>query len=130
MKPFSGRVLDREALAPAALDQGFYYDEPGLPVVLAPAVAIRREWRFVAVAGQLVAQSGYAADAGRVGFATTAPPEAVEIARQALERSPEPTVVIDICELADGGYRLVEFNLFSGADLYDCDPNAIVAAFD
>lgn len=129
MKPFSGRVLDRQALSPAALDLGFYYDDPALPVVLAPAVSIRQEWRFVAVNGVLVAESGYRVDVGRVGQATVAPAEAVEVARQALMRGPEPTVVIDICELERGGFRLMEFNLFSGADLYTCDPAAIVEAF-
>ncbi len=128
MKPFSGRVLDRAQLSPAAIDLGFYFEDPDLPIVLAEAIAITNEWRFVAVAGKLVATSGYVAD-GRETKDSTPPPGAVAVAQQALDLSPEPTVVIDICQTVSDTFKLVEYNLFSGADLYGCDPAAIVAAF-
>lgn len=127
MKPFAGRVLDREKLSPAALDLGFYFDDPALPVVLAPAVEVVAEWRFVAVERRVVAHSGYVAD-GRARSDSEPPPAAWAVATAALERSPEPTVVLDVCETRDGAYRLVELNLFSGADLYGCDADAVVAA--
>lgn len=40
---------------------------------------------------------------------------------------PEEVYVLDLCE-ADGKVRLVELNPFSGADLYGCDPDAVVRA--
>jgi hypothetical protein len=126
LKPFAGRVLKREALSPAAVDLGFYFDDPDLPVMLSPAVPILAEWRFVAVDGQLVAHSGYTAD-GRSGITATAPAEARAVAQQAADRAPAPAVVIDICQTTDR-FAVVEYNLFSGADLYACDPAAVVHA--
>jgi hypothetical protein len=40
---------------------------------------------------------------------------------------PERICVIDICE-SPSGLRMLEFNPFSGADLYSCSPRAIVDA--
>jgi hypothetical protein len=40
---------------------------------------------------------------------------------------PEDVYVIDICE-ADGELRLLELNPFSGADLYACRGDDVVAA--
>ena len=35
--------------------------------------------------------------------------------------------MLDVCE-AEGGLALLELNPFSGADLYACDPGAVVDA--
>jgi hypothetical protein len=40
---------------------------------------------------------------------------------------PQRVYVLDVCETEDG-YRLLELNPFSGADLYGCDLDAVVAA--
>ncbi len=127
MKPFAGRVLDRDALSPAALDHGFYFDDLDLPIALAEARPVVQEWRFVAVDRRLVARSGYAAD-GRQAEARTPPPAAVALAEDAARRAPEPSVVLDVCATADGGCHLVEYNLLSGSDLYGCDAAAVIAA--
>lgn len=129
MKPFSGRILNQEELSPKALDIGFYYNDPSLPILIAEAVPLEQEWRYVAVNGQLVAHSGYLAD-GRTALTSIAPEQATEVAQAALDVSPEPTVVIDICKVTGGDFKLVEYNLFSGSDLYGCDPEAVVDAFD
>jgi ATP-grasp domain-containing protein len=126
LKPFAGRVLRREQVSLAALDHGFYYDDPDLPVVVAPVRQVAREWRYVVAGGQVVAGSGYIAD-GR----TAAPDDpnglpwrfAAEVAQHL--RSPEPVYVLDVCE-ADTGLRLLELNPFSGADLYGCSGADIV----
>ena len=126
LKPFAGRVLRRDQVSLAALDHGLYYDDPDLPVVIAPVRQVAREWRYVVAGGQVVAGSGYIAD-GR-----TAAPEdpngrpwefAVEMAQHI--RSPDPVYVLDVCE-ADTGLRLLELNPFSGADLYRCSGADIV----
>jgi len=127
MKPFAGRVLPREALDPTALDHGFYYDDLALPIILSPAQDVEAEWRFVAVARRLVADSGYVAD-GRAAKLGPVPEGARTIASTAASRSPEASVVIDVCRTASGAYFLVEYNLLSGSDLYACDASAIVAA--
>lgn len=126
MKPFAGRLLDRNDLSPAALDHGFYFDNLDLPVVLAKEQKVTEEWRFVSVAGQVVASSGYTAN--REALLSRVPKQARAFADEAARRSPEPSVVIDICQLVDGSFKLVEYNLLSGADLYGCNPKDIVAA--
>lgn len=127
LKPFSGRLLDADALTPEALDFGFYYEDPKLPIVLNPAYEIDAEWRFVAVNGRIVAGSGYQAD-GRKATNGTVDSEALMKAERLAPLIPEvPVVVIDICRSYDF-YWLVEFNLFSGSDLYNCDVAAIVKA--
>ena len=126
LKPFSGRVISREDLSPIAIDFGFYFEDPNLPVFLSPAVEILSEWRFVAVDGQLIAQSGYTAE-NREAQEMEVPKGALEVAEAAALVSPSEVVVIDVCQTPTR-FAVVEFNLFSGADLYGCDPDAIVKA--
>lgn len=129
LKPFSGRVVTRDGLSLAALDHGFYYDDPALPVIVSPVREVDREWRLVVVEGRVVAGSGYEADSRRRAAPT--PPEATARAfagRVAAElEPPEAIYVLDVA-LADGVLHVVELNPFSGADLYACDPVAVVAA--
>ena len=127
LKPFSGRVCQLEGISLGALDHGFYYDDPNLPVVVAPVRAIGEEWRFVVANGRVVAGSGYEASrrAQVQPGAERAAARAQEIA-DVLE-APEAVYVLDLAD-CDGELRLLELNPFSGADLYGCDPDAVVAA--
>jgi len=128
LKPFSGRVLDVDAISLRALDHGFYYEDETLPVIAAPVADVGREWRFVVVEGVVVAGSGYNADtrsAGASGEDTEARKLAEEIASSMAP--PAAVYVLDICKVGDD-YRLLELNPFGGADLYDCDASAIVEA--
>jgi len=128
LKPFAGRVLPREKISLAALDHGFYYDDPDLLVVVAPVREVSKEWRFVIVNNQVVAGSGYAAEGRKHkpdDSRGTPWRFAAEVA--ASTRAPEAVYVLDVCE-SDRGLRLLELNPFSGADLYACDGDAIVQA--
>ncbi|MCB9660030.1 MAG: ATP-grasp domain-containing protein [Sandaracinaceae bacterium] len=128
LKPFAGRVVPAGQMSLSALDFGFYYDDPALPVVLAPVRSIAREWRYVVVDREVVAGSAYESDGRR---ALPDDPDgrpfqfASEVARALTP--PEPVYVLDMCE-SDGELYVLELNPFSGADLYACDPAAIVAA--
>lgn len=128
LKPFSGRVLDRANLGLAALDFGFYFDDPALPVLVAPVRAVEQEWRYVVVDGRVVAGSGYAAE-GRKTRADDPGGESWRFAAAVAAdlEPPEAVYVLDVC-LAEGELRLVELNPFSGADLYACDAAAVVRA--
>jgi hypothetical protein len=125
LKPFAGRVLRLTEISLAALDFGFYYDDPTLAVVVAPVRSVGRD---VVVDRRVVAGSAYASD-GR-----SALPDhpggspwafASDLARQI--DPPEAVYVMDVCE-ADGQLWLLELNPFSGADLYACRCEDIVAA--
>jgi hypothetical protein len=127
LKPFSGRVLARDDITLRALDHGFYYDDVSLPVVVAPAISIGDEWRFVVAGGNVVAGSAYVPN-GRFagGMIARDHPAWAYAARLARELdAPDPVYVLDVGEV-EGGLRLLELNPFSGADLYACDRTAIV----
>jgi hypothetical protein len=126
LKPFAGRVLAVSEISLRALDHGYYYDDPTIPVVVAPVRDIGREWRYVIVDQAVVAGSAYAAD-------RTARPDdprgdawsfAAEIAAKL--PPPERVYVLDVCEAA-GRLWLLELNPFSGADLYACAAPDVVA---
>lgn len=128
LKPFAGRVLSREQLSLIALDHGFYYDDASLPVIVAPVREIGREWRYVVVSGVIVAGSAYEAT-GRQQRSDDSSGEPWKFAAHIAANIPAPdeVYVLDICE-ADGDLHLMELNPFSGADLYACEPKAVVDA--
>ena len=126
LKPFSGRVLHREAITLKALDHGYYYEDEQLPVVVAPIRAVAREWRYVVVQGQVVAGSAYTAT-NRAAMPADPKDEPWRFASAIAEAlaPPEEVYVMDICE-ADRTLHLLELNPFSGADLYGCDRRDVV----
>ena len=127
LKPFSGRVLQRDAITLKALDHGFYYDDDQLPVVIAPVRAVTREWRYVIVDSRVVAGSAYttANRAASPDDPAGEPWRFASTVAAALE-APEAMYVMDICQ-ADGGLHLLELGPFSGADLYACNRPEVVA---
>ena len=126
LKPFSGRVLKRNEVSLAALDFGFYFDDPALPVIVAPVRQVQREWRYVVVDDRIVAGSAYAAD-GRRALADEPTGEPWAFAQTVASNigAPEIVYVLDICE-SDGDLRLLELNPFSGADPYACNADNVV----
>ena len=122
LKPFSGRVVPLGGLTSRQLDHGFYYVDLDLPIIVAPVRELGAEYRFVVVANKVVASNCYTA---KDQVPQGANDLAIEIS--STFESPDPVYVLDIVE-TDGGYALLEINPFSGADLYECDLAAIVAA--
>ncbi|MEM9251581.1 MAG: ATP-grasp domain-containing protein [Planctomycetota bacterium] len=130
LKPFSGRVLQRDRISLEALDHGFYFDDDNLPIVVAPVQAISQEWRFVVVDQRVVASSGYDAESrSTTDDARIAPAQgfAEEIASEL--PAPDAVYALDICE-CNGEFKLLELNPFGGADLYGCDLTSIIDAID
>jgi len=128
LKPFAGRVLRRDRITLAALDYGFYYDDPTIAVVVTPVRNIGQEWRYVVVRRSVVAGSAYEAD-GRVALPDdpSGQPWAFASEVAAGLNPPEEVYVMDVCE-ADGRFWLLELNPFSGADLYACSADDVVVA--
>ncbi|MEQ8208790.1 MAG: ATP-grasp domain-containing protein [Lacipirellulaceae bacterium] len=126
LKPFSGRVLNVDAITLKALDHGFYFDDESIPVVVAPVRNIGKEWRFVVVGSEVVAGSEYDT---QTRSATSDNPDsrAWNLANVIAGEIPQPSsaYMLDICE-SENELRLLELNPFGGADLYGCDPDSIV----
>jgi len=127
LKPFSGRVVDLDQLDLAALDHGTYHDDAELAVVVSSAKPIGREWRFVIAGGEVVAGCEYEASRRGLPGAVPEPPRALAREVASCRWQPAPLYVADVAEVA-GALALVELNPFSGADLYDCEPDAVVLA--
>jgi hypothetical protein len=125
LKPFAGRVLDASAIDRSALDHGFYYDDDALPIVVAPARQIHREWRTVVAEGRVVTGCAYTAD--RRSAEETLPEPVRAIAGQVArgDWQPAPIYIVDVAEV-DSQVCVLELNPFSGADLYRCDPYAVI----
>lgn len=128
LKPFSGRVLHKDKISLKALDFGFYYEDIHLPIMVTPIRSIGREWRFVAMHNSIIASSEYIAE-GRSETRVDIPSEVIEFAQIIVEKITPPDIlyVLDIAE-CDKELRLMELNPFSGADLYNCDRDAIVTS--
>ena len=127
LKPFSGRVVSTGSMTLADLDHGFYYDDDHLPVLVATAKTVGREWRLVVADGMVVAGCEYdSARRGRPGQVTD---EARRLAAHvaSADWQAAPLYVVDIAEV-NGAPRVMELNPFSGADLYECDAAAVVDA--
>lgn len=128
LKPFSGRVLDIDAISLRSLDHGFYFDDVTLPVVIAPVREIGKEWRFVVVDSKIISGSAYEAETRSAK--TILPSEeawsfAAGIAKVAIQ--PDRVYVLDVCE-SESSLHLLELNPFGGADLYACNVEDIVTA--
>jgi hypothetical protein len=128
LKPFSGRVLGRDAITLKALDHGFYYDDEQLPVVIAPVRAVTEEWRYVVVNRRVVAGSAYTAGSRAAApDGSSGEPWRYAATVAAAIEPPEDVYVMDICR-ADGTLHLLELGPFSGADLYACNRTGVVRA--
>ncbi len=128
LKPFSGRILRRAEVSPKALDHGFYYDDLDLPIVVASPQAVAEEWRLIVVDGVAITGSTYDAE-DRSGRHSEVPAEVrlyAEAAAKRIEVS-DRIYVMDLCR-TDDGLSVLELNPFSGADLYLCNRQLIVAA--
>jgi hypothetical protein len=100
-------------------------------LVLAPALEqkIESEWRFFILDGKVVTGSSYRwLGARRTNLPLTdALQTAVEASKSWL---PAINVVMDICFLRDGSYRVVEFNCINSSGFYNSDVGAIVDHFE
>jgi hypothetical protein len=126
LKPFAGRVLTAASLSMEALDYGFYYDDPSIPIVVTPVEDIDTEWRFVIVNGRPVAGCQYAAQT-RTEETASCSEQTCDFALTVAQSlpAPEPVYVMDVCQCRSD-LRLLELNPFSGAYLYGCDRSAVV----
>jgi hypothetical protein len=130
LKPFSGRVIQREEVSFEALDYGFYYEDKNLPIVITPVTEVGMEWRFVIVGQETIASSAYEAS-NRTETKLECPSEVADLVNEIAKEitPPDPVYILDACNNV-GKISLLEINPFSGADLYACDRTAIVSAVE
>lgn len=130
LKPFAGRVIEKDNVTLKALDHGFYYDETDLPIIIAPIRSVGEEWRFVVKENTVITGSGYIAESRSKADEIKSGPQwdfAQEIASKI--KPIDPIYILDVC-MVDGELGLMELNPFSGADLYSCNTDIVVAAVE
>lgn len=98
-------------------------------VLIAPAtIFLTAEYRLIIVNNKVVAGSQYKKLTKNVRFSIL-PDEVVEYATGVLNNvkyNPDPAWVLDICEIGNKGYRVLEVGSFSCSGLYAADPVAII----
>lgn len=128
-KEFAGTVFESEFITTwiqRQINSG-YLDAniSELEVVASPVKNIGCEWRIVVVDGKISDYSCYRQHQ-TVMPERWIPDEAKEFAELVIQKyNPLPVFVVDICE-TDKGYKVVEYNTFNVAGLYDCDVGKII----
>lgn len=130
-KSFDGGVHDLgsldAALAEARSPDGKSID-PRMPVVMAPAVAVRSEFRTVVVAGEVVAASSYRHE-GRPALDLYVPNAVIDLVLEAVHLwMPSPVACLDVAIRSDGSLGIVEANCFNAARLYGSNPLDVIEA--
>jgi ATP-grasp domain, R2K clade family 3 len=132
-KQFTGFAIDRDDISLDAFGLGYYYEDPTILVVVAPAMSIQREWRIVICEDRVVTGSRYKSFF-EIDESDEITPDyqmamdyAQSIAKEVAWR-PDAMYVMDICKDNFGGFYLLEINSFSCSGLYKCDLEKVVIA--
>jgi hypothetical protein len=99
-------------------------------LVISPVQSIEREWRFFIVNGEIVTGSQYKHD----GLLRIREPIAEnvwkQVRRMAQEWLPSPNIVMDVALMADGSFKVVEFNCLNSSGFYASPIEPLLEAFE
>lgn len=129
LKLFTGQVVTKDTFSADLEFMSFYEFPQESIVVVSTPKDIVKEWRFVVANKQVIAGSQYK-DGENLDYQSDYGPEAFDLAQAiaAGDNQPDPVWVLDICQLSDHSYHLLEIGGFSFADLYACNKTDVVAA--
>ncbi len=129
LKLFTGQTASRATFAADVEFMGFYEFPASAVVVVSSPKQIVKEWRFVIASGKVVAGCQYKRD-GQLEYRPEYDSRAFDLAAEiaALDYQPDPVWIADICQSAQGDFRLLEIGGFSFSDLYSCNKAAVVTA--
>ena len=129
-KEFAGTVIEatkmREwidsMMSSGYLEESFLNAE----IIVSEPKKIGCEWRLVIVDGQIAAHSVYR-QYGIVKPEIWLPKEAEDFANKAISiYSPLDVYVLDICQVEDGSYKVIEMNTFNSAGWYACEVSKVM----
>ena len=126
-KEFAGMVTTRAAFGDwqANLLKIGYLQTTDFEVVVSQPKKLGCEWRVVVVDGKISTASLYR-QYGMVKAERHIIPEVEAVVMEAHRRfQPAPVYVIDIAQVGDD-YRVVEYNTFNSAGLYECDVQCVI----
>jgi hypothetical protein len=126
VKTFVGQVIEPEEATDWAEENHLLKDETEL--YMSDVHNIEREWRFFILGGKIITGSIYK----RWGILTLREPIDPAVRARAEKMAavwlPSPNVVMDIAQLRDGSFRVVEFNAVNCSGFYKSDVRAYVEA--
>lgn len=129
-KEFAGTVVEAKKMKEwiESMMKSGYLEESFLnaEVLVSEPKKIGCEWRLVIVDGQIAAHSVYR-QYGIVKPEIWLPKEAEDFANEAISiYSPLDVYVLDICQIEDGSYKVIEMNTFNSAGWYACDVSKVM----
>jgi hypothetical protein len=134
LKLFAGMVVDSDNFTEWQ-DKVVMYDDGMVTkntlCVVSDTKTIVREYRFFVVDGKVVTGSQYKLG-NRLYFKTLDPSwfEWVYVQRKVDQWQPDRGFVIDIAELSDKSFKIIEVNNLNSSGFYACDVSKIIQAVD
>ena len=129
-KTFTGKLVPKSRFDEIlGMERRCYEIEPEEIVVIAPAVGIEAEYRFIVAGDEVAAGCTYRLSGQSVDLPTW-DPAAEDFLRTVLDSvkwRPDPVFTADVAKTAEG-HRLIELNSFSSCGLYLCNPGSVVDA--
>jgi ATP-grasp domain, R2K clade family 3 len=99
-------------------------------IVISPVAEIAQEWRFFVVDGRVVAGSQYKHDGVKRIREPIGEGAWTRAHWMAEEWLPSPNIVMDICRLKSGEFKVVEFNCLNSSGWYNADILKVVLALE
>jgi hypothetical protein len=137
MKPnlqkfFPGTIVDKKMMPFVIESQGRNFGSPDVyDLCIAPIKYIEAEWRFFVVQGKIADGSKYHAAEFKLDVREGFKKEAGIFAEQMIEKfDPAGTFVIDIAEMKNGEYKVVEINCLNSSGFYKIDKRKLLFALD
>ena len=129
-KYFPGTIVDKKMMPFVIESEGRRYGTPDVyDLCISPVKYIKAEWRFFVVGGKIVDGSKYHAEEFRLDVQAGFKKEAGEFAeKMILKFDNSGTFVIDIAEMQNGDYKVVEINGLNSSGFYKIDKKKLLIA--
>jgi len=128
-KEFDGQVGTISELK-EMLKRSIKYESPltrETRIVVGTAYNIRKEWRLYIVGGEIITASRYRKDFKLSKSGTDIPETMLEFARDRIsEFKPHENFAIDIAQMDDGSYYIIECGCLNSVGFYHCDINKLI----
>jgi hypothetical protein len=128
-KYFAGQVIEVEERIGWLAEYSLILTD-NIEICCSPLHKIEQEWRFFIVGGKVITGSSYK-KWGCVITKEAVSDQIFKIAQTLADKwLPHETIVMDICELRDGEFKVVEFNSVNSSGFYNCDIPLIIEAIE
>lgn len=127
-KLLTGQVIEVEEQLTWIEEHKHIQEEEELNI--SPLHTIDKEWRFFIVNGRIITGSLYIWNRIRMSNEPI-PNNVVRVAQQYADSwLPNPTIVMDVCQLRDGSFRIVEYNSINSSGVYNSNVKQLIMALE